>query len=502
MKKDKDIDTILRSVIEPYKMDPPANAWSGLNTALAQKQEIIYRKKIKRLKWIAYSLALLLVSSVAFYYLVPSQDSNISKNVADQKFSSNNKSFNSSAIKQMKSTPLGSASSQINNSLENAAPSDRNKQTKIKVDNSNRIPGNHENPVALNDSRQKRKRNDKVWMGYTKQNNNGTDENSDTDRKENISKLNPTESGTTTDKNSFIISDSGTPDLNEKNSLTSTPSGNSAKQIADWSKIEEPAFVLKDSAENKEANVSTEANAKNNTSRLSLSIFYSPDYSRNHLKDKTPDNTNEVAEYSRDEKSGFSYTSGLMVRYDLTPDWSVSTGGTFTKINYSMTLPAIYVKYNENNELHYLYPTSWGNIEIPNSGNIVLHDGDSLITKSNCLQTVEFINVPLMLRFQVTKSRFNFYSNTGFSVNFLIQEKAKMNIVNSESTIINNIYGLKKMNYGFLFSLGLQYNFSNGMGVFMEPAFKSSITSITHNTDVNCYPYSFGFNTGISIHLK
>ena len=72
---------------------------------------------------------------------------------------------------------------------------------------------------------------------------------------------------------------------------------------------------------------------------------------------------------------------------------------------------------------------------------------------------------------------------------------------NSETTIINHINGLKKMNYGFLIGAGVQYNMYNDFGIFIEPMFRGSFTSITQNTNVNSYPYSLGLNLGFSLHF-
>ena len=112
-----------------------------------------------------------------------------------------------------------------------------------------------------------------------------------------------------------------------------------------------------------------------------------------------------------------------------------------------------------------------------------------------------FINVPLAVRYQITKNKFSYYTYAGLAINFLIREQAKMNIDNSQTTITNNIYGLKKSNFGYLFGVGLQCNLDNSVGIFMEPNLKGSITAMTENIAVKCYPYSFGLNAGISFHF-
>jgi len=152
--------------------------------------------------------------------------------------------------------------------------------------------------------------------------------------------------------------------------------------------------------------------------------------------------------------------------------------------------------------MHFQYPTSNGVIEMPfDDSHPNLHPGDSINVKAVCNQSIKFINVPLMVRFQLTKKKFTWYANAGVSANFIIQEKAKIIMNNSETTIINHINGLKKMNYGFLFGAGVQYNMYDDLDIFIEPMFRGSLSSITRNTAVNSYPYSLGLNLGFSLHF-
>lgn len=237
-------------------------------------------------------------------------------------------------------------------------------------------------------------------------------------------------------------------------------------------------------------------------SRWSIDAFYSPNYySKNHLISNSNVYGDDASEYGSREKALFTYAAGLGVRYDLTSRWSVSIGGTYSTIAYSITLPTVYANYGSDQQLHYIYPTSCGNIEMPNSSNTMLHYGDSINMSAACEQVVKIISVPVTVRFQIARNRFTYYVNGGFSANFMVQEKANMSIGNTQYTIVNNIDGLKKMNYGYLFGAGVQYNFYNGTGIFIEPALRGSITSLTQNTAFYCYPASMGLNMGLSFHF-
>ena len=206
--------------------------------------------------------------------------------------------------------------------------------------------------------------------------------------------------------------------------------------------------------------------------------------------------------YNNRENSKSSFSTGINLKYDLSSKWSLITGANYSPITKSATVETMYAEANDANEIHFLLPTSNGVIEMPLDDNHPnLLPGDSLNAKLVCNQTIKFINVPLMVRFQLTKKKFIYYFNGGFSMNFIVQEKMKINMSNSEMTIINHINGLKKMNYGVLIGAGVQYNLYNDFGVYIEPMFRGSLTSITHNTNVNSYPFTLGLNLGFSLHF-
>ncbi len=143
-----------------------------------------------------------------------------------------------------------------------------------------------------------------------------------------------------------------------------------------------------------------------------------------------------------------------------------------------------------------------GTTELPNSTTIP-QIGDSVYLKTTSKQILQFINIPLIIRFQLVKNKFSYYAYSGLSANFLINEQSVVSIENptSETIIISNISGLKKLTCGFLLGIGAEYNFYKGLSIFTEPVFRGSITSINQNTSVTSYPISIGLNTGFTYHF-
>ena len=279
----------------------------------------------------------------------------------------------------------------------------------------------------------------------------------------------------------------------DQNILTTNVPDSGLPTLSDTGKSEPSYFVINDSLSK---------NDLHSLSRLSLVFFYSPNKSWCNLKDNSADNFDDVAMYNNRENSKFSYTTGLMLKYDLNSKWSLLSGMTYSTITKLITIQTMYAEANADNEMHFQYHTSNGVIEMPSDvTHPNLHPGDSINVKAICNQSIKFINVPLMVRFQMTKNKFTWYANGGVSANFTVQEKAKIIMNNSETTIINHVNGLKKMYYGFLLGAGVQYNIYDDFGIFIEPIFRGSFTSITQNTNVSSYPFSVGLNLGVSFHF-
>ncbi|MEO8148755.1 MAG: outer membrane beta-barrel protein [Bacteroidia bacterium] len=487
-----------RSVIRDYKMDPPENAWSAIDAALTKKQEIIYRQKTKRYKWLSIGLALLLIFSVSSYYFILQQSPNSLKNPAGQKFTADHQS---SVIAN--NDPQLSTAESAGSNLQVIETHDE----KIHAAGKSEIKSNHDNYISAKNSfrnkpasakmNNKSNADDTEEISYENKPNNNDDDRTklgtykeDVIAKHNKSKTNNGSSG-----------DQSLTNSNGENSSAPGISDIDFMQTIDLTTTEKSELSIRNSPAIIHVNDSVEVNNKSFISRFSLAAYYSPDLTKNYLKDNNVNDAEGTSAYKNREKSAYSFSTGLSIGFDLNKRWSINTGCTYSTMAYSIAVSTIYAAYGEDNQLHYYYPTSCGDIEMPKRKNTVIHEGDSLNLNAVCEQSIEFINVPVQMRFHTVKNRFTFFADAGFSANFYINEKAKMNVNNYKYTIYNNIYGLKKMNYSILFGLGVQYNFCNGLGAFIEPSFKGSVTSLTQDTSVNCFPYTLGLHAGLSFHF-
>jgi hypothetical protein len=474
MKKRNDID---KALAEKFQMEPPADSWSRLNAELDYKQGLAYRKRGNRFKMLSIVLALLLISGVIYYYVSIPYRYNLTAAVDN----SNTRSAGNEG-KEIKDKPLKSPQAVVRNTSDGVGLVVKRELRARGPEHTTDVPatlsvrkGTKETSVEAVRTGSIEKENSIVINKKLKQDNDKTADALIT---------------TPSFSNDALVS-------NNSNEIVADVAGITARTVNQIGNDPvEPEYVLAKG----NSNDSIATTDRNNTSRWSVTTLYSSNYTRTYVRDNTAANTADMAGY-KNENSEYSYSTGLLVGYDLNEHMSLSTGCLYSTMAYSKSFSVIYVKYGMDDQLHYIYPMATGNIETPNSNNRILHEGDSVNVNAYCAQSFQLINVPLLFKYRVEKSRFTYYANGGLYLNYVLQEKAKLLIGTKEPTIINNIDGLKKINYGFIIGAGVQYNFFTRLGIFIEPAFRGSITSITRDIEVKSYPYTFALNGGLMFHF-
>ncbi|MEI6816000.1 MAG: outer membrane beta-barrel protein [Bacteroidota bacterium] len=488
MDDNREIDELFRTELESVEMEPSENVWNQLEAELERKQSLIYKKSATRFKLLSLGLALLLLSFLAFNYLMPTRESGKGENKAlnvkvEEKLADLVSEKQESSVKSsIKSEQIVKNDvTKINNSRYNSVPSTlkgSNGAHFSNIGNANINPSieNTESSLAITNGKSNKSK-----------------------KEENLINSNQAINDVASTELVHPIDSSISP-TNDLVKAVDNPITNDNVVLADTIKPKEALYVKEDSTKNHETKDSIAIDKKKFLSRFSIAAYYSPDYKSSFLKNNVA-NSNESVEYKNREKSEFSFTTGININYDLNDHWRIGGGVNYSKMVYSMNYSTIYVKYGFDNMLHYQYPTSCGIIEIPNTKNRVLHDGDSVNVFISCAQTLKFIDIPLAVQYQFGTGNLFWHFNAGVSINYMAQEKVLVNVGTREFTIVNNIDGLQKFSCGLMLGGGMEYRFCHQFSLLLDPTFRASITSLTQNTEVNCYPYSFGLNTGILYHF-
>jgi opacity protein-like surface antigen len=447
MGEENHIDKLFRSAMEPMNVDPGDKSRIAIEAELEKKRSVLYEKRIKTYRTVAAVLTLLLVSFAAFY---------ISENNNTQKLNKVETETNSENIQN---------NTEIKSNYVEA-------ENKIVVTDENKRVADPENPDEMTIKKgifsdKKNINNNKIAINNL--NNSHVYENY-------------TEINSKADNN-FILNEA----LIEIAVIPVDP------EIYTL-----PAKTNSLNDHSQYAVSLPENNIVNTASPVSLLLFYSPNYSYCLLKDNTPDLVDDVQMYKDQETPGFSYSTGFAMRYNLAERWGLSAGVTYSTVTKSISLLTVYAAGTSDN-MYYEYHTSSGMIEIPDPENAQIKVGDSLNLLGDGVKILKFVSIPLMTRYVISKEKVSWYFNGGFSVNFLVQDQAKINTRSSEEIVNNKTQGLKKTSYGFVVGAGMEYKVFDNINLVLEPVYKGTVTSITDDAAVKNYPYSIGINLGVSI---
>ena len=278
------------------------------------------------------------------------------------------------------------------------------------------------------------------------------------------------------------------------------------KDSAGTGKLLQPIAVNKISLPVESKNI-VAVNTKNKgskPSRFSVTLFYSPDIAWYRLQEDKPDNQiDNSAEIAESEQHEFSSTVGALVDYNLNKHWSLQSGLTYSNTSIIVLPKTIFAQSDNAGSIKYRINTSSGyGYVLPSfSSNPII--GDSLYAFTTT-HTLNYINIPLALKYTITKGKFSFNGMAGFSTNILTVGKIETTLkkgFNNESEVVNKLLGLKNIYFSSLVGLGLDYKFNKKMAFSFAPTLRFALNSINKDAPVKSYPNTFGLVLGLKIGL-
>ncbi|MGQ7868315.1 outer membrane beta-barrel protein [Sunxiuqinia sp. sy24] len=239
----------------------------------------------------------------------------------------------------------------------------------------------------------------------------------------------------------------------------------------------------------------------------------SPEYSRNMTVSNSKDN--------------FQVGAGLAVEYKTKKRWSVQSGVYYSKLEQtSSNQPfqpeniasdlvggeavrgdaayfntAVAVKAGEM-----LMNTAAGvisidrlptNAKLSNSFESLSANDGILLTETEFEQNFEYIEIPLIFRYQLIDAVFDLQVLGGFNTSVLVGNNAYASSQYG-SERIGETRDMNRLNYSTSVGLGLGYGISDKISLHVEPQLKYFLGSLNGNADVDFKPYTIGVSTGLS----
>ena len=122
---------------------------------------------------------------------------------------------------------------------------------------------------------------------------------------------------------------------------------------------------------------------------------------------------------------------------------------------------------------------------------------DVLLTNSDFEQLFDYIEIPLMVRYQLVDRIIGLQLMAGVNAGFLVGNRAYVNSGQGRSSI-GETSDMNSISYSSNFGVGIGYHLSPRLQLRFEPQLRYYLQSLSSNPGIDYKPYSFSFYTGIN----
>jgi hypothetical protein len=223
------------------------------------------------------------------------------------------------------------------------------------------------------------------------------------------------------------------------------------------------------------------------------------------------------------ESGLLSFSTGVHVRYRRNSRLAIETGIYYNRTGISIGAPGIKVFSQRFDNMIFGVGSESADINtVSNSvGNIVAYSGDIYlngykisaesgsdalqsevladvrVAESGIRQHLDYLELPLNLRYSVIDRTFELQLVGGVSTNFLVGNSVTMEGPSGKEEI-GYLSNVNTVNYSGNAGVGMIYHLGRQMSLFIEPRFRYFLNSVNDATLPATRPYSIGFYTGLS----
>jgi hypothetical protein len=253
---------------------------------------------------------------------------------------------------------------------------------------------------------------------------------------------------------------------------------------------------------NKRTSSKKTGSRSSNVSRLSATLFFSTEFVSSNVEDDHPrfreDDRNEIKNH---ENIRSSTSFGVLLDYKVGSNWKLQSGASVSTRVTDINTKTIFARPDNYGNVNYRLSCSAGSVYVPLKSGAVPAQGDStkILSAKNTLQ---YVSVPLVVKYTIDKGKFSLVSGVGISANFLSKGKIETVIATNtgnESSSISNIDGLKSNYFSGQLSLGGEYLIGKKIALNFTPTVRLALSSINKDAAVKTKFNSLGLSAGITI---
>ena len=254
----------------------------------------------------------------------------------------------------------------------------------------------------------------------------------------------------------------------------------------------------------------------------------SPTYNYRNVSESQNSSVVRSANYSSTSETGIvSVSGGVNIRMEGKSRWSFETGVLYSQVGQEVSQSTIYnsnadissfastnsnvmkdtyisnankfsnslgaISYNNNTSMGVEQNLLKSGVYLESSVNTVNNQSESAALK----QLLDYIEVPLMVRYSVFNKKPVVTLAGGFSTNFLVDNNVYV-IENGEHVNAGETDGINGVTYSSTVGIGLELPLGKSFRFSVEPRFKYYLSPVNSQGNNSYRPYSFGVFGGVS----
>jgi hypothetical protein len=233
--------------------------------------------------------------------------------------------------------------------------------------------------------------------------------------------------------------------------------------------------------------------------RLSVTPFYSKEFAGYSLtdNDSTGAHGQEIEER---ERNVFSASVGFYINYNISRRWVLQSGASYSWSNSNIDSGTSYAVVDDRGDIQYKLNTISGYGYLKPASVTQPNVGDSVYTAKSYSQ-LHYLTIPLIISYRIPLKKFTLLIGAGASFNLLTKAEVETKTYGNgdpEKEYSVKLMGLKKVNYGALVKLDLEYQINSSLGINIIPCFKNTLSPINLKSAITAYPYNFGIGAGVT----
>jgi hypothetical protein len=128
----------------------------------------------------------------------------------------------------------------------------------------------------------------------------------------------------------------------------------------------------------------------------------------------------------------------------------------------------------------------------------VMNNSANIVSPTKCrlIEQLDYLEIPIVLRYRIIDRKLNVYVLGGMSANVLIDNNV---FVDNGGDLVKGgtILMARPVNYSSTLGLGIGYQITQSLSIGLEPLFKYYLQPYTTNSQIGSNPYAFGVFTGV-----